>query len=231
MEGRSVGKGTVVIVSEPGADAWWRRSILRRRDLKVFPARDYATALELMARVPCELLVVEERPRADLQAFLDRVRGSFAGPSFKMVFIGDSVAPDQPMPPVTRALPPGCPLDAFNLCLAQVLRIPPRRSQRHLVRIQMAFDAEGGAKVGMATTVDLSLHGMRIETGVAMDAGQRYLWAFSGVRELADVVVPGTVLREDVQAARGNLRCYAVQFDADAKRERRILEHYLAQRF
>jgi len=231
VESAPVFRGAVVIVADPGADAWWRGSILSRRDLKVYPARDYATALELLGKVSCRLLVVEERPGGDLQALLDKVRTAFAKPPFRMILIGPSMAPAQPKPPVTRVLAAKPPIEAFNECLADEMNLLPRKSKRHLVRIQMAFDTQAGARLGVAVTLDLSPHGMKIETGIPLEVGQQCYCTFSGIKELADVVVPGTVLREDVQSAHGNLRCFGIRFDDAAARERKILERYLSQRF
>ena len=229
MESAPTVKCVVVIVFDPAADAWWRLSLLKRAELHVYPAKDYATALEILAKVPCSLLIVEERPGGGLTGFLDTVRRAFVTPSLKVVLLCDRMPPGPPMPPVVRIMPRPCSLASFDLCLAEILDIHPRRSQRHLVRIQLTLNMERGSPVGPAATLDLSVDGIRIETADSLTLGQRYTWTFSGITELAGLKIQGTILREDTPATQGSLHRYAVHFDHVSPHDRQTIERYLSK--
>lgn len=231
MQSAPIGKGEVIIVSDPSPDAWWHLSLLKRADLKVYPAKDYAAALAILAKVPCSLLVVEERPGGGLAGFLYTVRQTYVTPSFKIVLLCDRLPPGPPVPPVVRTLPRPCSLAAFDLCLAEILDIHPRRSQRHLVRMQLTLGMERGPLAGPAATLDISVEGMKVETADSLTLGQRYTWTFSGISELAGLKIQGTILREDAQATQGSLHRYAVRFDHVSPHDRQIIERHLAKDF
>ena len=231
MESAPTVKCVVVIVFDPAADAWWRLSLLKRADLHVYPAKNYAMALELLAKVSCSLLVVEERPGGSLTGFLDTVRQAFATPSFKVVLLCDRLPPGPPVPPVVRILPRPCSLAAFDLFLAEILDIHPRRSERHLVQIQLTLHMERGSLVGPAVTLDMSVDGMRIETADSLTLGQPHTCTFSGITELAGLKLQGTILREDSPATQGSLHRYAVRFDHLSPHDRQTIKRYLSKDF
>lgn len=224
-------KRRVIIVSDASQEAWWRRSILIRIDLALTPTADFPTALRLLASEPYDLLVVEEERGETLQAFLNSVRQLNKPPSFHVILLSHSMGTGQLKPPVSRVLPSPCKLEAFNLCVAEILGIQSRKSQRHMVRLQIAMDAKKGAMSGMAATLDLSVDGMRIETDNPLGVGERLIWTFGGPAELAGLLVPGTILRETNLPTAGGLHYYAVRFDYASPQDRQVLERYLSQQF
>jgi PilZ domain len=228
MQSVPAGTCVVIIVSDPSADAWWRLSLLKRADLRVYPAKDYAAALEILAKVPSSLLIVEERPGGGLTVFLDTVRRAFVTPSLGVVLLCDRMPPGPLVPPVVRTFPRPCSLAAFDLYLAETLAIQPRKSQRHLVKIQLTLDFDRDSLVGPAATLDMSADGMRIETVDSLALGQRYTWTFSGITELAGLKIQGTILREDTPSTQGSLHRYAVRFDRVNPRDRQTIERYLS---
>lgn len=224
-------KRQIVLLSDVGPQAWWRASILRRHDFNVMPVKDFGAALEVLRRVPCELLIVEHQAGDEsVWAFLTQVKDAFPLPAFKFILLSQSMPHGRPPEPVTQVLRLPCTPDQFDGCIAVALGIPPRSSRRYLLRIHLGYQGDPHAAQGLAASVELNSGGMLVECANHLTPGQKLTWSFVGVKELQGLSIPGSVLREDLPR-KGNLRHYVVAFDSTAVQPRKALADYLNQMF
>ncbi len=226
-----VSKRQIVVLSDVGPEAWWRKSILRRHDFNVMPVKDFRAALEVLRRVPCDLLIVEHMDGDPaISGFLREVKDAFPLAPFKFILLSAYLPHGRPPEPVTQLVRLPCTPDQFDSCIAVALGIPPRSSRRYLLRIRLGYQGDPNALQGLAASVELNAGGMLVECSNHLTPGQKLTWSFVGVKELQGLSIPGAVLREEMPR-KGNLRHYVVAFDSTAVQPRKVLADYLNQMF
>jgi hypothetical protein len=220
----------ILLVSFTATGGWWKQTILARDDFDVQAEEEYAAGIRRLASSSFDLLVVEEWPEAgSVDDFLRRAAesaGKAAGaPPLKIILVSNARKPSSAEPPVARILPFPCPLQRFNSTIAELSGVPVRAGKRLLVRMLVGVQGEVPASQGLAATIELNAGGMLVECGKRLDPNQKMLWAFLGVRELKDLVLPGRVLRE-VEAA-GSIHRYVVRFEPDNPKALSLLTRFL----
>lgn len=220
----------VLLVSFTATGGWWKQTILAREDFQVRAAEDYASGARRLGAEDFDLVVVEEWPDAgSADDFLRRAaqahgKGGSAPPP-KVVLVSNVRKPSSAKPSVVRILPFPCPLQQFNATVAELAGVPVRAGQRILVRMLVGIQGEVPASQGLAATVQINAGGMLVECGKRLAPNQKALWAFLGVRELKDLVLPGRVLRE--VEAQGNIYRYVARFEPDNPKALSLLSRYL----
>ena len=220
----------VLLVSFTATGGWWKQTILAREDFDVQAVEEYAAGIRRLASSAYDLLVVEEWPEAgSVDDFFERAALAAAkvsgAPPPKVILVSNARKPASAKPPVARILPFPCPLQQFNATVAELSGVPVRAGQRLLVRMLVGIQGDVPASQGLAATVQINAGGMLVECGRRLAPNQKMLWAFLGVRELKDLVLPGRVLRE-VEAP-GSIHRYVVRFEPDNPKALSLLTRYL----
>ena len=222
----------ILLVSETGMDGWWGGTILRRAELSVRQVSRLEGAFQELARNRYDLFILDQAHAegATLQ-FLDTVRSRILVDSLAGIVITRTQDPRLEAAPVRTVLHPPLSPESFNRTVAETLRLPPRSSKRYLVHLRLAAAGPTGAPVGMATTLSVNDGGMMIQSLKPLPMNKRFMWTFTGARDLRGLAMPGTIIRDDSTPENPAFKRYIVRFDEEAGAKRQALARFLEDHY
>jgi hypothetical protein len=220
----------VLLVSQGPFGEWWRESALGRSGLEVAERQDYDSAYEALLTGYWRHFVLEHMEGDDVMpTFLWRVRVSDWTTPPRCLLLTTSDDPALFQPPVVQVVDPSHPVDAFDHYLSRFLDVPVRDCCRAAVSLPVSGSAAAGKPVS-GVTVDLSTSGMLVRADRPLSVGERLAWRFGEATPLADIVIPGAVMRPRGMPGPLAPRTYPVRFDTGAARQRESIKRFLMTR-
>lgn len=219
----------VVLIAPEGAEGWWRQSILAREAFSLRVVQGTSQAFDVIVRDRPDLFILDERG-AQLLAddLLAGLRRSVSIPSLKGILVSLRKTPDMSRSPVATILVPPLTLDTANAAIARVLAITARAGRRHMVKTRVSLDPANARWPLLVTSLSINRGGMLIESTKPLPTGRECMLAFHGAPELSNLVLAGTVVREEQRPQRASrLHCYVVRFKDPAHRDLMKLEAFL----
>lgn len=219
---------SVILVSKEGMEGWFGMTVLKRSDIAVQHTADCRSALQLVLRSECRLVVLEEWDGCPtFQVLLSELLFSIRKADFRVILLTNSMPPGPAAAPIAEVFPVPCDRDAFDRCLVDHLGLRPRAGKRRLVRLYLSATSRDEQSMGMAVCLVLNAAGMLVEAPTPLPLGKTYFWSFQGIPQLKGFRIQGRVLRPTSPEGGAKGHCFAVAFDEDAVQERTTLALYL----
>jgi hypothetical protein len=219
---------SVVLILRSPPEPWLKGSILQKSDIDLKLVETYEAGFQQMATAPCTCFVVfDASDTPDLVGFVERLLFDLPGAIPKGVVVTPQRHPALERKPVDARIEPPGTLEAFNAAVARALGLPVRAHKRYLVRLNLGMVGSGN-KYSTLTTVNVSAGGLLVECEGELPVGEAVKWSFAGIEGLRGLEIPGRILREVEEMRAGDVRCYAIQFDVEAKAQRERLAQWLA---
>ena len=218
---------SVVLILRSPPEPWLKGSILQKSDIDLKLVEDYDAAFRQMESAPCTSFVVfDSTGTPELVGFVERLLFDLPGSIPTGVVVTPQVHPALEQRPVQVRLEPPSTLEAFNAAVGRALGLPVRAHKRYLVRLNIGMLGSGN-KFSTLTTVNVSAGGLLVECAGELPVGEAVKWSFAGIEGLKGLEIHGTILRELEEMRSGEVRCYAIQFDAGAREQSERLARWL----
>ncbi|GEM_PF-2898077 len=218
----------VVLILRSPPEPWLKGSILQKSDIDLKLVESYDAGFRLMESAPCTCFVVfDSTDTPELVGFIERLLFDLQGAIPAGVVVTPQCHPALEQKPVQALLEPPSTLEAFNAAVGRALGLPVRSHKRHLVRLNLGLEGSN-SRFSTLTTVNVSAGGLLVECAGELPVGEGVKWSFSGIEGLKGLEIPGKILREVEEMRSGGVRCYAIQFDPEAKEQTERLAAWLA---
>lgn len=188
------------------------RTVLLRHDIQVTWSEDLHAAFQLLFRERCDLFVAHSPESRALPYTLHEFGKRYPAAHFPILALSDSVPAEEFPPSVQRVFPVGFDAGTFNDAVADLLRLPTRRSARLPIRMGLSLAHHPGTQI--ANTVNLSASGMLVEAFKPLTPGKVYEFRFLCKGNCSEQpVLKARVLRSEGRARPGvSAETYALEF-------------------
>ena len=219
---------SIVLILRSPPEPWIKGSILQKSDIDLKLVESYDAAFRQLESAPCTCFVIfDSSDTPELVGFVERLLFDLPGAVPKGVVVTHQQHPALEQKPIQERLESPSSLEAFNAAVGRAIGLPVRAHKRYLVRLNLGMVGSGSASSTL-TTVNVSAGGLLVECAGELPVGEAVKWSFAGIEGLKGLVIPGTILRELEEMRSGDVRCYAIQFDAGAKAQCDRLAQWLA---